>query len=66
MQLSGFDWLIVVVSLVVSFLPALVLARRAGTSTAEFFTSGRAAPWWLIGVSMVSEDVRGDKQMLGP
>jgi Na+/proline symporter len=30
------------------------LARRAGASTAEFFTSGRAAPWWLVGVSMVA------------
>jgi Na+/proline symporter len=45
---------IVIVSLVISFIPAVVLARRAGSSTAEFFTSGRAAPWWLIGVSMVA------------
>src|SRR5205823_9407048 len=30
------------------------MARRAGQNTAEFFTSGRAAPWWLIGVSMVA------------
>ena len=28
--------------------------RRAGSSTTEFFTSGRAAPWWLIGGSMVA------------
>ena len=54
MQLTSLDWLIVVVSIVVSFIPALVLARRAGSSTAEFFTSGRSAPWWLIGVSMVA------------
>jgi len=53
-RLSGFDWAIVALSIAVSFLPALLLARRAGTSTAEFFTSGRAAPWWLIGVSMVA------------
>jgi SSS family solute:Na+ symporter len=53
-QLTTLDWLIVVASVVVSFIPAVVLARRAGSSTAEFFTSGRAAPWWLIGVSMVA------------
>src|SRR5690606_8568716 len=41
-------------SIAVSFLPALLLARRAGRSTAEFFTSGRAAPWWLVGISMVA------------
>jgi Na+/proline symporter len=54
MQLVTLDWVIVVLSIVVSFLPAILLARRAGSSTAEFFTSGRAAPWWLIGVSMVA------------
>ncbi len=54
MTLTALDWAIVVLSILVSFVPALVLARRAGQSTAEFFTSGRAAPWWLIGVSMVA------------
>jgi Na+/proline symporter len=54
MRPTTLDWLIVLASLAVSFIPALLLARRAGSSTAEFFTSGRAAPWWLIGVSMVA------------
>lgn len=54
MTLTSLDWLIVVVSIVVSFLPAVLLARRAGSSTEEFFTSGRSAPWWLVGVSMVA------------
>jgi solute:Na+ symporter, SSS family len=54
MRLNAFDWAIVALSIVGSFIPALWMARRAGTSTAEFFTSGRAAPWWLIGVSMVA------------
>jgi len=54
MRLTLLDWAIVVASVVISFIPALLLARRAGSSTAEFFTSGRAAPWWLIGVSMVA------------
>jgi solute:Na+ symporter, SSS family len=48
------DWVIVLVSIAISFAPAIYLAKRAGRSTAEFFTSGRAAPWWLIGVSMVA------------
>jgi len=54
MSMTTLDWTIVVAMLVISFIPALLLARRAGSSTAEFFTSGRAAPWWLIGVSMVA------------
>src|SRR5512143_845104 len=54
MHLTQADWLIVICSIGISFLPAVLLARRAGSSTTEFFTSGRAAPWWLIGVSMVA------------
>ena len=54
MALSSLDWAIVVFSIVGSFLPAVWMMRRAGRNTAEFFTSGRAAPWWLIGVSMVA------------
>jgi Na+/proline symporter len=56
---SGFhfataDWVVISLSIFISFLPAVFFARRAGQSTAEFFTSGRAAPWWLIGISMVA------------
>jgi len=54
MHLTSLDWTIIGVSVVVSFLPAIFFAKRAGRSTAEFFTSGRAAPWWLVGVSMVA------------
>lgn len=54
MQLTPLDWVIVLVSITLSFAPAIYLMRRAGSSTTEFFTSGRAAPWWLIGVSMVA------------
>ena len=54
MSLNGFDWAIVVLSIAITFVPAIVMARRAGKSTAEFFTSGRAAPWWLIGISLVA------------
>lgn len=54
MRLTTLDWLIVVGSLTISFLPAWWFRRRAGQSAAEFFTSGHAAPWWLVGVSMVA------------
>ena len=46
MRLTSLDWWIVLISIGVSFLPAILLAKRAGSSTAEFFTSGRSAPWW--------------------
>ena len=54
MRLTSLDWTVVALSLVICYLPAAYYARRAGASTEEFFTSGRAAPWWLIGVSMVA------------
>ena len=54
MHLVPLDWIIIAVSIVISFLPAIFFAKRAGSSTAEFFTSGRAAPWWLVGISMVA------------
>ncbi|MCX8160891.1 MAG: Na+:solute symporter [Candidatus Saccharicenans sp.] len=54
MHLTTLDWIIVIVSIGICFLPPLILSRRAGKNTAEFFTSGRAAPWWLIGISMVA------------
>ena len=54
MRVLPVDWLIVLIAVGLSFLPAVVMARRAGRSTAEFFTSGRSAPWWLIGISMVA------------
>ncbi len=54
MQLTSLDWSIVAISLLVCFAPAAFMARRAGRSSAEFFGSGRSAPWWLVGVSMVA------------
>jgi solute:Na+ symporter, SSS family len=54
MHLTTLDWIIVVVSLGVSFVPAIVLARRAGRNITEFFAAGRMAPWWLIGISLVA------------
>ena len=54
MHLTPLDWAIVVLSIIVPFIPAVLMARRGGSSTTEFFTSGRSAPWWLIGISMVA------------
>jgi Na+/proline symporter len=53
-QLNPLDWIIVVASLIVGYAPAIFFARRAGRGAEEFFASGRSAPWWLIGTSMVA------------
>jgi len=46
MQLNTLDRVVISVRLVASFSPALFFTCRAGRGTAEFFASGRAAPWW--------------------
>ena len=60
MQLQTLDWVIVIASLLICFLPALFFGRRAGQSTSEFFVSGRSVPWWLGGLSMVATTFSSD------
>ena len=60
MQLQPIDWIIVVASLAICFVPALFYGKRAGKSTSEFFVSGRAVPWWLAGLSMVATTFSSD------
>jgi SSS family solute:Na+ symporter len=54
MTLNSLDVAVATSCLAVSFLPAVFFARRSGRGTSEFFASGRSAPWWLIGTSMVA------------
>ena len=51
---TSLDFAIIAASIAISFLPAIFFAKRAGQSTSQFFTAGRSAPWWLVGVSMVA------------
>jgi Na+/proline symporter len=59
-QLQFIDWVIVLATLVICFLPALFFGRRAGKNTSEFFVSGRSVPWWLAGLSMVATTFSSD------
>jgi len=58
--ISWIDWVIAVASILVCFVPALFLAKRSGSSTSEFFASGRNVPWWLAGLSMVATTFSSD------
>ncbi len=60
MQLHPLDWLIVLATLAVCFVPALFFGKRAGKNTSEFFASGRSVPWWLAGLSMVATTFSSD------
>jgi SSS family solute:Na+ symporter len=53
-KLNAMDWMIVAVFLAAALALGVAVAKRAGSSSAEFFLSGRHMPWWLLGVSMVA------------
>ncbi len=54
MQLEWIDWGIIGAFLVVVILIGLIVSKKAGSSSAEFFLGGRSMPWWLLGISMVA------------
>ncbi len=54
MTLSDLDWFLVFAYFAFSLALGLWVGRRAGRSSSEFFLSGRAMPWWLLGMSMVA------------
>lgn len=54
MTLDAIDWTIVVAFLAITLAIGLAVTKRAGSSSAEFFLSGRGMPWWLLGLSMVA------------
>src|SRR5579872_6841689 len=59
-HLHPLDWVIIIASLAICFVPALFMARRSGKNTTEFFASGRSVPWWLAGLSMVATTFSSD------
>jgi SSS family solute:Na+ symporter len=54
MALGTIDWLIVAGFFVVILLVGLLVAKRAGSSSEEYFLGGRSMPWSLLGISMVA------------
>ena len=54
MLLESIDWLFIIAFFVISLVIGIVVTKRAGRSSSEFFLSGRNMPWWLLGVSMVA------------
>ncbi|MEA2005399.1 MAG: sodium:solute symporter family protein, partial [Acidobacteriota bacterium] len=60
MVLNAVDWGFVVSFFIISLAIGLAVSKRAGTSSSEFFLSGRKMPWWLLGVSMVATTFSSD------
>jgi len=62
--LTALDWSIVVAYMVLMLLIGLWYTRRAGSSTSEYFLSGRNLPWWLAGTSIVATSFSADTPLL--
>jgi len=58
--MHNFDWLIIVLYFVGTFLIGYAYKKKAGGSTEDFFLSGRQLPWWLAGLSMVATTFAAD------
>lgn len=54
MALHSIDWAFVIAFFILSLGIGIAVSRKAGSSSTEFFLSGRNMPWWLLGVSMVA------------
>lgn len=54
MELIGIDWAIIISFFSISLFIGVWVSKQAGSSSNEFFLSGRNMPWWLLGVSMVA------------
>ena len=60
MNISSLDWIIILLFFVVFLAIGLRVSRKAGSSSKEFFLSGRNMPWWLLGISMVATTFSAD------
>ncbi|EAQ50048.1 sodium:solute symporter family protein [Leeuwenhoekiella blandensis] len=52
--LETLDYAIIIGFFATTLIVGLLVAKKSGKSSSEYFLSGRNMPWWLLGVSMVA------------
>lgn len=60
MEMSTIDIIIIMAFFAITLLIGVVVSKKAGKNSSEFFLSGRNMPWWLLGVSMVATTFAAD------
>jgi len=60
MKLTVLDWIVVGSYFLINLLIGLYYRKKGGSSTNEFFVSGRKVTWWLAGTSMVATTFAAD------
>ncbi len=53
-SLSTLDYSIIIGFFLIILVIGIVVSKKSGKNTSEFFLSGRSMPWWLLGFSMVA------------
>jgi solute:Na+ symporter, SSS family len=64
MPLQFVDFAIIIAYLALMLGLGLAFSRRAGSSTQEFFLSGRSLPWWVAGTSMAATTFASDTPLV--
>src|SRR5271163_1364203 len=64
MTLALSDWWAIALYLVATLVLGLYFRRRSGSSTEEYFVSGREVSWWLAGTSMVATTFAADTPLV--
>lgn len=54
MELSTLDYGFIIVFFTLVLGIGIYVSKKSGSSSSEFFLSGRTMPWWLLGLSMVA------------
>ena len=60
MSLSTLDYSIIFGFFAITLIIGIVVSKKSGKNTDEFFLSGRNMPWWLLGFSMVATTFAAD------
>lgn len=60
MHLAIVDWVVIALFFIITMIVGLLVSRKSGSSSSEFFLGGRSMPWWLLGVSMVATTFSAD------
>ena len=64
MHLTTIDWAIIAFFFALTLGIGILVSRRSGKDTSEYFLSGRKMPWWLLGFSMVATTFAADTPLL--
>ncbi len=54
MNLSTLDYSLIIGFFSIVLLIGVIVSKKSGKDSSEFFLSGRTMPWWLLGLSMVA------------